>query len=200
MFGIAAVDELVSLLRRLPGIGPRSAQRISFELLVRKRELMPLLAAALLRANGEIRHCQRCNNLADADLCAICRSDRRDHGVLCVVESPADVLAIEATGIYNGDYFVLMGHLSPLDGIGPEALHLERFAERIALADLREVILATNPTVEGEATAHFLGGMMRRKGVAVSRIARGVPVGGELEYVDRGTLGRALSGRRALED
>ncbi|MCL5980772.1 MAG: recombination mediator RecR [Gammaproteobacteria bacterium] len=200
MFGIAAVDELVSLLRRLPGIGPRSAQRISFELLVRKRELMPLLAAALLRANGEIRHCQRCNNLADADLCAICRSDRRDHGVLCVVESPADVLAIEATGIYNGDYFVLMGHLSPLDGIGPEALHLERFAERIALADLREVILATNPTVEGEATAHFLGGMMRREGVAVSRIARGVPVGGELEYVDRGTLGRALSGRRALED
>jgi recombination protein RecR len=200
MFGIAAVDELVSLLRRLPGIGPRSAQRISFELLVRKRELMPLLAAALLRANGEIRHCQRCNNLADADLCAICRSDRRYHGVLCVVESPADVLAIEATGIYNGDYFVLMGHLSPLDGIGPEALHLERFAERIALADLREVILATNPTVEGEATAHFLGGMMRREGVAVSRIARGVPVGGELEYVDRGTLGRALSGRRALED
>ena len=200
MFGIAAVDELVSLLRRLPGIGPRSAQRISFELLVRKRELMPLLAAALLRANGEIRHCQRCNNLADADLCAICRSDRRDHGVLCVVESPADVLAIEATGIYNGDYFVLMGHLSPLDGIGPEALHLERFAERIALADLPEVILATNPTVEGEATAHFLGGMMRREGVAVSRIARGVPVGGELEYVDRGTLGRALSGRRALED
>ncbi|WP_123104445.1 recombination mediator RecR [Acidithiobacillus sulfuriphilus] len=200
MFGIAAVDELVSLLRRLPGIGPRSAQRISFELLVRKRELMPLLAAALLRANGEIRHCQRCNNLADADLCAICRSDRRDHGVLCVVESPADVLAIEATGIYNGDYFVLMGHLSPLDGIGPEALHLERFAERIALADLREVILATNPTVEGEATAHFLGGMMRREGVAVSRIARGVPVGGELEYVDRGTLGRALTGRRALED
>ena len=200
MFGIAAVDELVSLLRRLPGIGPRSAQRISFELLVRKRELMPLLAAALLRANGEIRHCQRCNNLADADLCVICRSDRRDHGVLCVVESPADVLAIEATGIYNGDYFVLMGHLSPLDGIGPEALHLERFAERIALADLREVILATNPTVEGEATAHFLGGMMRREGVAVSRIARGVPVGGELEYVDRGTLGRALSGRRALED
>lgn len=200
MFGIAAVDELVSLLRRLPGVGPRSAQRISFELLVRKRELMPLLAAALLRANGEIRHCQRCNNLADADLCAICRSDRRDHGVLCVVESPADVLAIEATGIYNGDYFVLMGHLSPLDGIGPEALHLERFAERIALADLREVILATNPTVEGEATAHFLGGMMRREGVAVSRIARGVPVGGELEYVDRGTLGRALTGRRALED
>ncbi len=200
MFGIAAVDELVSLLRRLPGIGPRSAQRISFELLVRKRELMPLLAAALLRANGEIRHCQRCNNLADADLCAICHSDRRDHGVLCVVESPADVLAIEATGIYNGDYFVLMGHLSPLDGIGPEALHLERFAERIALADLREVILATNPTVEGEATAHFLGGMMHREGVVVSRIARGVPVGGELEYVDRGTLGRALSGRRALED
>lgn len=200
MFGIAAVDDLVSLLRRLPGIGPRSAQRISFELLVRKRELMPLLAAALLRAHGEIRHCQRCNNLADADLCAICRSERRDHGVLCVVESPADVLAIEATGVYNGDYFVLMGHLSPLDGIGPEALHLERFAERIALAGLREVILATNPTVEGEATAHFLGGMMHREGVAVSRIARGVPVGGELEYVDRGTLGRALSGRRALED
>lgn len=200
MFGIAAVDDLVSLLRRLPGIGPRSAQRISFELLTRKREIMPLLAAALLRAHEQIRHCQRCNNLADADLCAICRSDRRDHGVLCVVESPADVMAIEGTGVYNGDYFVLMGHLSPLDGIGPEALHLERFAERIAQADLREVILATNPTVEGEATAHFLAGMIQREGVAVSRIARGVPVGGELEYVDRGTLGRALNGRRALED
>ncbi|HUX19389.1 MAG TPA: recombination mediator RecR, partial [Acidithiobacillus sp.] len=194
MADVPSMDALVALLRRLPGIGPRSAQRISNELLVRKRDLMPQLAAALQQAHATVRFCQRCNNLSEAPLCAVCRSEHRDRSILCVVESPADLRAIEDTGVFVGEFFVLMGHLSPLDGIGPEALHIDRFSARLGEADLREVIFATNPTLEGEATAQFLAGLVP-DGMTISRIARGVPVGGELEYVDRSTLGRALHGR-----
>ena len=199
MADVPSMDALVALLRRLPGIGPRSAQRISYELLVRKRDLMPQLAAALQQAHAVVRFCKRCNNLSEAPLCAVCRSEHRDRSILCVVESPADLRAIEDTGAFVGEFFVLMGHLSPLDGIGPEALHIDRFSARLGEADLREVIFATNPTLEGEATAQFLAGLVPG-GITISRIARGVPVGGELEYVDRSTLGRALHGRSLLDD
>ena len=193
------MDALATLLRRLPGIGPRSAQRISYELLVRKRDLMPQLAAALQQAHTMVRFCERCNNLSESSRCSVCRAEHRDRSIVCVVESPADLRAIEDTGVFAGEFFVLMGHLSPLDGIGPEALHIDRLTARLAEAGLREVIFATNPTLEGEATAQFLAGLVPN-GITVSRIARGVPVGGELEYVDRGTLGRALHGRRLLDE
>ncbi|MGC8467010.1 MAG: recombination mediator RecR [Acidithiobacillus sp.] len=190
---------LTRLLRRLPGVGPRSSQRIAYDLLMRKRELMPALALALQAAHEQIRACSRCNNLCEAEVCAICRDSQRQRELLCVVESPVDLAAIEDSGAYLGDYFVLMGHLSPLDGVGPEDLHLDRFAARLAEPGLREVIFATNSTLEGEATAQFLAGYVPA-GVRTSRIARGIPMGGELEYVDRGTLGRALLGRRDLEE
>jgi recombination protein RecR len=190
---------LTRLLRRLPGVGPRSSQRIAYDLLMRKRELMPALAMALQAAHEHIRSCSRCNNLCEAELCAICSDTQRQRELLCVVESPVDLAAIEESGAYGGDYFVLMGHLSPLDGIGPEDLHIDRFTARLAEPGLREVIFATNSTLEGEATAQFLAGYVPA-GVRSSRIARGIPMGGELEYVDRGTLGRALLGRRDLQE
>ncbi len=193
-----SLDKVVALLRRLPGIGPRSAQRIALDLLLRKRELMPQLAQALEQAYRNVRHCARCNNLCEEELCSLCRSARRDRGTLCVVESPADLLAIEDSGAYGGEYFVLMGHLSPLDGIGPDALHLDLLERRLAEPALAEVIFATNSTLEGEATAHFVAAMVP-EGIRVTRIARGIPMGGELEYLDRSTLGRAVQGRGALD-
>ncbi len=199
MADLPSMDALVALLRRLPGIGPRSAQRIGHELLVRKRDLMPQLAKALQHANNTIRLCDRCNNLSESSLCKACSSDRRDRSILCVVESLADLRAIEDTGAFTGEFFVLMGHLSPLDGIGPEALHVDRLIPRLAENQLREVIFATNPTMEGEVTAQYLAGLVP-DGVTISRLARGVPVGGDLEYVDRNTLGSALQGRRLLAD
>lgn len=199
-YTVPAIEALVQALRQLPGVGPRSARRMAYALLERKRPVMAELADALSRADAAVRHCERCNNLSDEPLCAVCRSSRRNPGLLCVVETPADVMAIEATGAYDGYYFVLMGHLSPLDGIGPEALHVNRLEQLLQDGGFEEVILATNPTVEGEATAHFLADLVRRQGLRATRIAHGVPVGGELEYVDRGTLSSALSGRRAIED
>ncbi|MBU2737902.1 recombination mediator RecR [Acidithiobacillus concretivorus] len=199
MADVPSMEALEALLRRLPGIGPRSAQRICYDLLVRKRSLLPQLAAAFERAHGAVRFCERCNNLSEAPLCGVCRGAHRDHSQLCIVESPADLRAIEDTGVFSGDFFVLMGHLSPLDGIGPEALHLDRLSARLAETGLQEVIFATNPTLEGEATAQFLAELVPA-GVTISRIAHGVPVGGELEYVDRGTLGRAMHGRRLLDE
>ena len=193
-----ALGRLIEALRVLPGVGPKSAQRMAFNLLERDREGATALARALDEAVTTIGHCKRCRMLTDGDLCEVCTAPQRDEGLLCVVESPADVVAVEQSGGYRGRYFVLMGHLSPLDGVGPEQLGLEQFDAILEEHGVREVILATNPTVEGEATAHFLGELVTRRGIRASRIAHGVPVGGELEYVDGGTLAHALAGRLVI--
>lgn len=189
---------LIESLRCLPGVGPKSAQRMAFYLLERDRDGGQMLSRALADALDQVGRCKRCRMLTESELCAICASDRRDAAQLCVVESPADVVAIEQSGGFRGRYFVLMGHLSPLDGIGPAQLGLDEFERLLGAGEVREVILATNPTVEGEATAHYLGELALRMGLKASRIAHGVPVGGELEYVDGGTLAHALAGRTSL--
>ena len=189
---------LIDALRCLPGVGPKSAQRMAFHLLERDRDGGRALAQSLAEAVAHIGHCRRCRMLTESDLCALCASAQREVAQLCVVESPADVVAIEQSGGFRGRYFVLMGHLSPLDGIGPAELGLDEFAALLAGGEVREVILATNPTVEGEATAHYLGELALKVGLKVSRIAHGVPVGGELEFVDGGTLAHALAGRTAV--
>jgi recombination protein RecR len=189
---------LIDSLRCLPGVGPKSAQRMAFYLLERDRDGGRTLSQALAEALAQVGHCKRCRMLTESELCAICASSQRDLAQLCVVESPADVVAIEQSGGYRGRYFVLMGHLSPLDGVGPGELGLDEFEQLLKVGEIREVILATNPTAEGEATAHFLGELALRLGIRASRIAHGVPVGGELEYVDGGTLAHALAGRTAV--
>ena len=194
-----ALDSLVESLKRLPGIGPRSAQRIAFHLLQFDRPLATALGRALLDAVDRVDHCARCNTLSEQPLCATCSDAKRDPGLLCVVESPADQLVIEQSLAYSGLYFVLLGRLSPLDGIGPRDIGLDRLLARATDGEVREVILATNFTNEGEATAHYVAEMLRSRGVKVSRIARGVPLGGELEYVDAGTLSQALLERREIE-
>jgi recombination protein RecR len=192
------VDRLVEALRCLPGVGPKSAQRMALHLLERDREGARRLAQALEEAIERVGHCRRCRNLSEQELCGICASLNRETSELCVVESPADVLAIEQSGVHRGLYFVLMGRLSPLDGIGPEELGLELLERRFGEGEVKEVILATNPTVEGETTAHYIAELARRHGVRPTRIAHGVPLGGELEYVDGTTLSRALSERREI--
>ncbi len=189
---------LIESLRCLPGVGPKSAQRMAFYLLERDRNGGRVLAHALAEAIDRVGRCTRCRMLTESDLCMTCASPQRDVSQLCVVESPADVVAIEQSGGFRGRYFVLMGHLSPLDGIGPAELGLDDFDRLLAAGEVNEVILATNPTVEGEATAHYLGELALRRRLKVSRIAHGVPVGGELEYVDGGTLAHALAGRTAV--
>jgi recombination protein RecR len=190
-----ALARLIDSLRCLPGVGPKSAQRMAFYLLERDRDGGSALAQSLAEALAAVGHCKRCRMLTESDLCSICSSLQRDTSQLCVVESPADVVAIEQSGGFKGRYFVLMGHLSPLDGIGPAELGLDEFERLLSDGEVSEVILATNPTVEGEATAHYLGEIALRAGAQASRIAHGVPVGGELEYVDGGTLAHALAGR-----
>ncbi|MEM9257317.1 MAG: recombination mediator RecR [Pseudomonadota bacterium] len=194
-----ALQKLVDALRCLPGVGPKSAQRMTLHLLERDREGAAALAAALTEAVEQVGHCERCRNFTEHPICEICSDPRRDHTTVCVVETPADVMAIEQSGSYRGVYFVLMGHLSPIDGIGPEEIGLDRFHERVLAEGIEEVILATNPTVEGEATAYYLTELLQDAGVKVSRIAHGVPLGGELEYVDGSTLAHALAGRRLVE-
>jgi recombination protein RecR len=191
-----AIENLKQALRRLPGVGPKTAQRMTYHLLERDRAGARLIAEAVVHALERVGHCERCNNLSEHTLCGICAAERRDAGLLCVVESPADLLSLEQSAAYNGLYFVLMGHLSPLDGIGPDELGIARLEALLDKGDIREVILATNLTVEGEATAHYIGELARARGLLVTRIAHGVPLGGELEYTDRGTLARAVSGRR----
>jgi recombination protein RecR len=191
-----AIEALKQALRRLPGVGPKSAQRMALHLLERDREGMRAIAQALQQAAERIKHCTRCNNFSEEELCHICRSPRRDATLLCVVESPSDLVSLEQAGAYNGRYFVLMGRLSPLDGIGPEQLGIPRFEKILDEGGVKEVVLATNPTVEGEATAHYLSGLVHARGIRASRIAFGVPLGGELEYIDGGTLARALVGRQ----
>ena len=193
------IDDLVEALRCLPGVGPKSAQRMALHLLERDREGGVSLAGALQAAMSGVGHCRQCRTLSEQETCRICSDARRDESMLCVVESPADVLAIEHSGSYRGRYFVLMGHLSPIDGIGPEEIGLHLLQTRVRESDIDEVILATNPTVEGEATAFYLTELLRAEGVRVSRIAHGVPLGGELEYVDGSTLAHALSDRRPVE-
>jgi len=193
-----ALAQLIAALRRLPGVGPKSAQRMAFHLLERDREGALDISRSLAQAVATIGQCRRCRMLSDAELCPICASTQRDPALLCVVESPADVVAVEQSGGFRGRYFVLMGHLSPLDGVGPAELGVGQLEALLDEGAVRELILATNPTVEGDATAHFLGELATRRGVRASRIAHGVPVGGELEYVDGGTLAHALAGRQRL--
>ena len=190
--------QLIETLRRLPGVGPKSAQRMAFHLLEKDREGASALGDALRTAVQSVGRCRRCRMFAEADLCLICSSYSRDRSTLCVVESPADVAAIEQSGSYRGSYFVLMGHLSPLDGIGPQQLGFDQLESLLAEGEVKEVILATNTTVEGEATAHVIADIATKHRVKPSRIAHGVPVGGELEYVDGGTLAHALAGRQSL--
>jgi len=183
----------------MPGVGQKSAQRIAFHLLERDRDGAKGLSAALAEAAEGIGHCTRCRMFTERDLCSICAASGRDAAQLCVVESPADVMAIEDATGFRGLYFVLMGHLSPLDGIGPDELGLGRLEEWLAEGEVKELIIATNPTVEGDATAHYLADVASRNSVIASRIAHGVPLGGELEFVDGGTLSHAFYGRRAIE-
>jgi recombination protein RecR len=193
-----ALARLVDALRRLPGVGPKSAQRMAFHLLERDRDAAMELGRALEQAVEQVGQCRRCRMLTDGELCPICANPGRDASLVCVVESPADVVAVEQSGSFRGRYFVLMGHLSPLDGIGPEELGVAQLEAVLDEGGVQELILATNPTVEGDATAHFLGQIAAGRGVRASRIAHGVPVGGELEYVDGGTLAHALAGRQTL--
>jgi len=194
------VQELIDSLKCLPGVGAKSAQRMAFHLLERNRRGGSKLATTLSAAMTDIGHCQSCRNFTEQDLCEICQSPKRKIATnLCIVESPGDVIAIEQTGEFTGKYFVLMGHLSPIDGIGPDDLGLDVLERQFATGQFVEVILATNPTVEGEATAHFIAELAQKYQVNISRIAHGVPVGGELEYVDGNTLSHALSGRKSYQ-
>jgi recombination protein RecR len=194
----SALSELVAALRCLPGMGPKSAQRTAFHLLQRDQAGAARLASALTQALAKIRQCEQCNSYAEAAVCELCSSPRRDAALLCVVESPGDLLMLEQAQCFDGKYFVLMGALSPLDGIGPKEIQVDRLIRRATDGKVREVILATNFTVEGEATAHYLGEALRARGLKVSRIARGLPVGGELEHVDSGTLAQAVLERRPV--
>lgn len=196
------LDELIAALRCLPGVGPKSAQRMAYHLLQRDRAGALRLAQSLELAASNIRHCGKCNNFSEQEICALCASAKRDANLLCVVEMPADLLMMEQAQCYRGMYFVLMGRLSPLDGIGAKELHFDRLVKRVQEhlheGKLAEVILATNFTVEGDATAHYLANLLQAQGVRVSRIARGLPVGGELEQVDSGTLAQAVLERREI--
>ena len=193
-----SLNRLIEALRCLPGVGPKSAQRMAYHLLQRDREGAARLGAAVTRSLGTIRNCEKCNSFSEEATCELCRSPRRDATVLCVVESPGDLLMMEQAQCYQGLYFVLMGRLSPLDGIGPRELHLDRLLQRAQDEQVQEVILATNFTHEGEATAHYLAERLRARGRTVTRIAQGLPAGGELEHVDSGTLAQALRDRRGV--
>jgi recombination protein RecR len=194
----AGLERLIEALRVLPGVGPRSAQRMAYYLLQHDRAGAEALGISLAEALRTVRHCSRCNNFTEDEVCALCRSPRRDPSMLCVVETPADLSMVEQTLSYSGMYFVLMGRLSPLDGVGPRDIGLDRLLERAGDGTVHEVILATNFTNEGEATAHYIAEMLRARGIKATRIARGVPLGGELEYVDVGTISQALLDRRGL--
>jgi len=197
------IQQLIDAFKRLPGVGNKSAQRMVLHFLERDREGGKRLAAALMAAMEGVGRCRLCRNLSESEVCGICNHSGRDHSTVCVVETPADVFAVEQTAVYHGRYFVLMGHLSPIDGIGPSALGIDSLIEQVQNQEVKEVILATNPTVEGEATAWYIAEQLSRpdfvaRGLKVSRIAHGVPMGGELEYIDGSTLMHSLSGRQVL--
>lgn len=198
MFANTLLEELINALRILPGVGQKSAQRMAFHLLQRNRSGARELSSVLANAMDNIGNCKRCRNYSEHDQCAICSNASRDANLLCIVESPIDIVAIEQSAIFSGQYFVLMGRLSPLDGIGPEEIGLDILLDRFQNENIDEVILATGATVEGETTAHFISEMAKKNMIKVTRIAHGVPVGGELEYVDGSTISHAISGRREL--
>lgn len=195
---MSLLDSLVEALRVLPGVGPKSAQRMAYHLLQRDREGAARLSSTLADALSQLRHCERCNNFSESEVCERCANPARDPSQLCVVEMPADLGVMESTQAYRGLYYVLMGRVSPLDGVGPRELKFEKLISRATDGLVQEVILATNFTNEGEATAHYLGEMLRARGLKVSRIARGVPVGGELEHTDLGTVAQAFVERRGV--
>lgn len=192
------IDRLIEALQAQPGVGPKTATRTALHLLQHNRAGAQALAAALRDAADQVRRCRSCRTLTETELCAICANPRRDAAALCVVESPSDIVAIEHAGGFSGRYYVLHGRLSPIDGVGPEELGLHALPQHVRDAGATEVILATNPTVEGEATAHYIKESLRATGAEVTRIAHGVPLGGELEYIDGGTIAHALQGRRAV--
>lgn len=192
------IADLIDSLRCLPGVGPKSAQRMAYHLLERDRDGARRLASALDQAAEHVGHCSSCRTLTEHDVCSVCASPKRDRSLLCVVEMPTDVAAIEQSNIFKGLYFVLMGHLSPLDGIGPDQIGLDVLSARLAQGEVKEVILATNSTVEGDATAHYIAELARTYEINASRIARGVPMGGELEYIDGGTLSHAMASRQLI--
>jgi recombination protein RecR len=193
----SSLDFLIDALRRLPGVGPKSAQRMAYHLMQHDRDGAVMLGRALMQAVDKIHHCAKCNTFTENEICETCLDPERNAALLCVVETPGDQLMIEQTLTYKGLYFVLMGRLSPLDGIGPKDIHLEKLIRRATDGVVTEVVLATNFTNEGEATAHYISETLKARGLKVSRLARGVPVGGELEYVDAGTIARAMLDRRA---
>ncbi|NVJ50779.1 MAG: recombination protein RecR [Gammaproteobacteria bacterium] len=199
MMSAGLLEDLIESLRCLPGVGRKSAQRMAFQLLERNRSGGEKLARVLSDAMTQIGHCRQCKNFTEADLCDICANHKRDASIICVVESPVDVLAIENSGAYQGQYFVLMGQLSPLDGIGPAELGLDQLEQRLRQGQVVEVILATSSTLEGEATAHYIRELVEAFQVPVTRIAQGVPMGGELEYIDAGTLARSIQERRKVD-
>tara|TARA_R110000868_G_scaffold8205_6_gene42695 strand:+ start:9151 stop:9747 length:597 start_codon:yes stop_codon:yes gene_type:complete len=189
------IDKLIETLRCLPGVGPRSAQRMAFHLLERNREGGKELATALDEAMSEVKHCQRCRNFCEADVCHICSNPKRDRSTICIVESPADIIAIEHTNNFRGLYFVLMGHLSPLDGMGPNEIGIDQLKQQLAEEMIEEVILATNSTVEGEATAHYIAELVKDHKIKVTRLAQGVSMGSELEYTNERTIALAFTAR-----
>ena len=194
-----ALEQLIEALRCLPGVGPKSALRMAYHLLQRDRKGASLLALSLNRALEVVGHCNLCNNFSEHSTCPLCASEKRDASLLCVVEMPTDLMMLEQTQAYQGMYFVLMGRLSPLDGVGPKEIHLDKLVKRAQDGLIQEVILATNYTVEGEATAHYVSELLKARGLKVSRIARGLPMGGEIEHVDSGTLAQAMMERRNLK-
>lgn len=194
----AVLEQLISALRCLPGVGPKSSTRMAYHLLQRDREGAQKLAASLQQALDKLAHCDYCNNFSEHQVCSLCLETSRDKSTLCVVEMPTDLMMLENTRSYQGQYFVLMGKLSPMDGIGPKDIHLDKLLKRAQDTAIHEVILATNFTSEGEATAHYIGQMLKSRGIRVSRIARGLPMGGEIEYVDSGTLSTALLERKVV--
>ncbi|MDR3477737.1 MAG: recombination mediator RecR [Gammaproteobacteria bacterium] len=198
MLSSPLLEQLIESLRCLPGVGPKTAQRMAFQLLERGRENGKRLAHTLQEAMQKIGHCSHCRTFSEDPLCKLCDSKHRDTALLCIVESPIDIVAVEQMGGYRGRYFVLMGHLSPLDGIGPDEIGINQLNTLLASGSIKEVILATNPTVEGEATAHYISELVKQYAIKATRIAHGVPLGGELEYIDSGTLAHAFAGRDVL--
>jgi recombination protein RecR len=198
MLSSPLLEQLIEALRYLPGVGPKTAQRMALQLLERGRENGKRLALILQEALDNIGHCASCRTFSETDFCTLCTSPQRDPALLCILESPIDMFAVEQMGAYRGKYFILMGHLSPLDGIGPDEIGVKQLETLLAAGTIREVILATNPTVEGEATAHYLSELIKQHSIKATRIAHGVPLGGELEYIDSGTLAHAFAGRDIL--
>ena len=194
------IQELIDSFRSLPGVGPKSAQRMAFHLLERNRSAGKALSINLLKAMDFVKNCRHCRTLTETELCLLCENPRRDRHALCIVESPADIIAIEQTGGYKGLYFALLGRLSPMDGIGPDELGFDLLKERLASSTVREIILATNPTVEGEVTAHCIAELAKPYNIKITRIAYGIPLGGELDYIDGGTLAHALMSRVTYEE